>query len=245
MDPIRTRQELKRAIDGAWSAYESRLKELGKAIDPAWELHGLASAHVFIGPPAEDAYVAFQAEQDRISALFGSFHDAPYLVTQARKAYEIAVHNAEALIVAAQSTYDQTHLHLERVRAGAWKQYGITEPEAYELQNEADDLAALEAAKAALGPVTEQATAKLDAELVILEKIRAGVTTGTAEELPVDLGPLNTPQRRRQAILEAVHTYTGPLYRGLPKIRGEDGFRAHSLIRDVRRRDLKGLEGQL
>ena len=65
MTTIRTRQELKRAIDGAWDAYESKLIELGKAINPDWELGGLAAAHSFIGQPAEDAYAAFKAEQVR------------------------------------------------------------------------------------------------------------------------------------------------------------------------------------
>ena len=34
-DAIRTRDDLKRAINGAWDAYEAKLTELGKAIDPA------------------------------------------------------------------------------------------------------------------------------------------------------------------------------------------------------------------
>ena len=50
---------------------------------------------------------------------------------------------------------------------------------------------------------------------------------------------------RDSRILAALRTYTGPLRPdGLPKNLGQDGFRVHSGIADVKLKDLRRLEGQ-
>ena len=70
----KNRQQLRRAIDSAFDAYEFKLREL--MLERGEELHGLAAAHELIGQQAGDAYAAFQAEQTRLQNAFNAHLDA-------------------------------------------------------------------------------------------------------------------------------------------------------------------------
>ena len=239
MTTIRTRLELKRAIDGAWDAYESKLIELGKAINPDWELSGLAAAHAFIGQPAADAYEAFKAEQVRLNVAYGQHSDAPALVVLIRKDHDIAVHNATASLKSAEYNRDQLKQQLDRITAGEFAQYGITEPSADESARLAARQQTVDDAQATLEQVRETAAAKRDAALENLERIRPGVTSGDDVEPEPDTGPTITRQQRSTAILEGFKTYEGPYARrGHPR---RKPFGRHIGMRDVTREEIRAM----
>ena len=231
MNSPTSRQELRRAIDGAWDAYEAELTDLGKVFDPDFKLTGLAAAHAFIGPAAESAYLAFLAEQSRINAEYGAYTDAPYIAKQLRKLCEIAIHNADALVASAKYNYEQVHNQLQRVRAGEYAKYGIEEPDPHSVQHEADRLANLTAAQARAAIVKEEALVRLAAELAGLEAIRPGVTTDEDVEAEEPEMP------RDQRIYQAISTYDGHVNRrGYPNMRE---FARQSGIRDIKRSEIR------
>ena len=232
---VTNRQELVRAIDSAFDAYEAELSRLGKAIDPTWTLGGLAAAHTFIGSAADDAYAAFKVEQVRLNVAYGRYADAPELVKQARAGYDRDVHNAQSLVDSAQHWYDQVHLQLERVRAGEYAQWGVTEPDQSGLDAERERLAALQATQADFEVAKERAAAKRDSTIAAIEAIRPGVTAETANA-PAE-GPVTTVRMRPQRILEGADTYTGRMTRrGWPYVRD---YARHIGMRDLTRREIR------
>ena len=66
--------QLRRSIDRAYSAYEGQLRDLMR--ERGEELHGIAAAHELIGQQADDAYTAFQVEQERLQDAFNAHMDA-------------------------------------------------------------------------------------------------------------------------------------------------------------------------
>ena len=241
MTAPRNQSELRRAIDSAWGQYEATLKQLldasGYDTSRGW---GLAAAHARLGQPAADAYQAFLLEQDRINQEFGKYIDAPVMAAIAHLDYQRAIHNAEAPVGAARSRYDQIHQHLNRIRRGELCRYGVNEPSAAELANEARLQADLDAVTASVEPARESATAKRDAALAALERIRPGVSTGKVVSQPDPMANLRSPQARQTYILEKLRTYQGPMTRrGHPRLRGPDGFRRHAAMRDITPREVR------
>ena len=192
-------KELRRAIDAAWDDYEGALRDGLRALDPPRELGGLAAAHELLGQAAEDAYTAFKVEQKRINAAYGSYVDAPYLEKDAREDYTRAVHNAHALVEAADYRYQQHHDHLEKIRAGEFAKYGTEEPSESELSQEAELLAALKSAKEEAPLAVIRAQAKRDAELAGLKELRPGVTSGDAVDEPEPALPDKAREGERKA----------------------------------------------
>ena len=66
--------QLRRSIDRAYSDYEGQLRDLMR--ERGEELHGIAAAHELIGQQADDAYKAFQVEQERLQDAFNAHMDA-------------------------------------------------------------------------------------------------------------------------------------------------------------------------
>ena len=231
MDP-RTLHQLRLDAGMAWSTiYLGGLTALGKAIDPTWELGGITAAHDFIGPAAQGAYEAFEAELDRLNQAYNSYVDAPRIAAMVRKEYEIAVHNADASVKSARFNYDQVHAQLNRVRAGEYAKYGVTEPDPRSLAHEAHRLAQLEDAAARAAIAKDDALVERDADLASLERIRPGVVDGSNVER-------EAPElTREERIYETVREWTGPWNRRrYPNFRE---VRRVSGVRDLRGRDVK------
>ena len=231
MNTPTNRQELKRAIYGAWGQYVATLKRL--MIEAGRELGGLEAAHIVLGQPADDAYLQFQTDQAAIQHRFGQFFDSPHLVRRANEDYLRALHNVDALVDAAQFEVDQAQKQIDDVKSGKFSKYGITEPSEQELAAWDDANEKLSSAKGLAAAVRETEEAKLDAALAELEKIRPGVTDPGPKQ-PQEAPPL--PSTPTQIIRRAMESYDGPMTsRGYPRCRNLTmmvGFRVSRVVRN-------------
>ena len=207
MTTIRTTQQLRRAIDHAWSElYHRPTQDLARRAGihpgPGYDCaYSVVHAHPECRAGAEAAYAAFQAEQDRLNAAYGAHIDAPYLDGEIRADCERAIANAQASVAAAQSWYDQEL----KWRDETVPRFNIAIDAADERrwQGRQQDL---EAARAALATVTEDAQRKRDALLAALqppskEPARMAVDAPrTAIIHRIDLGPdaIHFPARKRK-----------------------------------------------
>ena len=80
-------------------------------------------------------YSLFLDKQRRLNAEFGGHR--LYVAKLLRKHRAAIKANEDAMVVAALAWYNQLHTHLERIRAGEFKKYGITTPTVSELADEA------------------------------------------------------------------------------------------------------------
>ena len=232
------RQELKRAIYGAWGEYISTLKRL--MIELGRELGGIEAAHDILGQPAADAYLKFQTDQAAIQHRFGQFFDSPHLVRRANEDYLRALHNADALVQAAQFGVDQAQAQIDAVLSGKWSKYGITEPNEQELKTLSDAQEALAAANQSAAFERKVQESKRDATLDELEKIRPGVTDPgfkTPQEAP------SLPSTPTEIILEALRSYDGPMTRrGYPRCRNLrmiTGLKVSAVVRNSLWREIQ------
>ena len=239
METPTNRQELKRAIYGAWGQYVATLKRL--MIEAGRELGGLEAAHIVLGQPADDAYLKFQTDQAAIQHRFGQFFDSPHLVRRANEDYLRALHNVDALVDAAQFMVDQAQKQIDDVKSGKFSKYGITEPSEQELAAWADANEKLSSAKGLAATVRETEEAKLDAALAELEKIRPGVTDPGPKQ-PQEAPPL--PPTPTETVRKVLEWYHGPMTRrGYPRCRNVTilvGFRVsralcNSLWREIQK----------
>ena len=234
METPTNRQELKRAIYDAWGRYIGTLKTLldadGYDTSRGW---GIAAAHDRLGQPAADAYLKFQTDQAEIQHRYGQFFDSPHLVRRANESYHRALHNADALVVAAKFVMAGAQAQIDAVRSGQFSRYGITEPNEQELKALADSQDKLEEARQYAADIGTTEEAKLDAALAELEKIRPGVAEKDFKPLKgVPWRPLTPNDRLRNAM----GSYDGPMTkRGYPRCRNLTmlvGFRVSRVVRN-------------
>ena len=223
------RQELKRAIGGAYDDYLAKLDAELKALGHDG-LHGVAAAHSVLGDVADKAYRVFREQQRAIQDAYGRYVDAPSLVKQARAARDQVIHNARSRIVSTEFNYDQMNDHASAIKRGDFAKYGITELSESELSRLRELRTELRKRRIHLATVTEAADDNLAAKLARLEEIRPGVTTGVAvQEVAVS----------REASVRAVFTdYDGPFrwIDGLPRRRA---IAKLSGVRDVTMREIR------
>ena len=241
METPTNRQELKRAMADAWGRYLGTLKSLldadGYNTSQGW---GIAAAHKRLGQPAQDAYLKCQTDWAIISHRYGRFVDAPHLVRRANESYHRALHNVDALVVAAKFVMAGAQAQIDAVRSGQFSRYGITEPNEQELKALADSQDKLEEARQYAADIGTTAEAKLDAALVELEKTRPGVTAPGPKQ-PQEEPPL--PSTPTQIIRAAMESYEGRLTsRGYPRCRNLTmmvGFRVSRVVRNSLWREIQ------
>ena len=92
-----------------------------------------------------------------LNVAYGQHSDAPALVVLIRKDHDIAVHNATASLKSAEYNRDQLKQQLDRITAGEFAQYGITEPSEDESAQLATRQQTVDDAQATLVRVRESA----------------------------------------------------------------------------------------
>ena len=235
------RKQLAQAMDAAFDRYvswlEDRCREMGLVIGV--DIGGIEQMENKVGvAKAKTRYAEAQAEMDQIGAAYGLYHDAPELARQAHETYYRAVHNAKAGVVAAKHWYDNYQGQVDKINNGELAKYGITVPDASELDKAAKAKMIYEESQQELTKTEQEAALVLDAELARLEGVRPGATdsaqapapeTSVASEAKASAAP-SKPSKpkpdesdRKRVLVKGLRSYKesgGPLTeKDLPRMR--------------------------